>query len=38
MAIVIQEMLDNDGQMTSHSNSRLSAFKRPWGVDGGYLC
>ena len=36
MAIVKQGMSDwpgNDGEMTSHSNSRLSTSKRSWGVD-----
>ena len=40
MAIVKQGISDwpgSDGGVTSHSNSRLSASKRPWGADGGYL-
>ena len=28
----------NYGKMTSHSNLKLSAFKRPWGAHRGYLC
>ena len=40
MAIIEQGMSDwlgNDGKMTSHSNLKVRAFKRSWGVDGGYL-
>ena len=39
--IVKQGMSDwhgNDGEMTSHSNSRLSFCKRLWGLYKGYLC
>ena len=41
MAILKQGMLDcpdNDGEMLSHSNSRLSASRSLWGVDRDYLC
>ena len=34
----MSDWLGNDGEMTSHSNSRLSASKRPWGADRDYLC
>ena len=41
MAIVKQGISDwpgNDGEITSHINSRPSASKRPCGRDRGYFC